>query len=1336
MAQYYKLLPETTHELQLVQALEGRNWNLVVTLLEQHQFSDQRRHRAIETVLKEAKKKFVERIANSDCSIDNFDTVLTHLLRRCFWDLVSNVLQRGLSDAQFKKAIQNSSSRASGKDFTTYVLSFCSDDKLRLQLACRVKRKMWYAVQTMLKGDVGESQRRLAIEVFNEISETDDFIEHVLGRCGDDVDGVLTILAQWQMWKAASKLLQRGASDQPRRSAVEKCMQLPTYDDFRQYALPYCWKDQRQLDSVLKHLLTRGLWSAAIQLLRQGTTVDCRKWDVEKCRKRATVHDFIQYALPYCSKDQLDSVLENLVERNLWKTAVKVLQQDVSDICRRCAVEEYSQRASGSKFIQYALPYCGENDLDSVLSNLVKRCEWEAAGKLLCQCKPCTTSENGRENVGGKGKTDFYSCILPCHYAYIFPFLEEHKNWDTIVYIIHDFVCETLCAWVKSGKRSPHVDAFWAIVENCRVSETCTFHFFSLMKGDTTSRINKVSERLGLKKELCELLYTSLVHNVCVMICSHSKCPKLLTEPVESCVLDIYTEITSCMQHRSEEESVHDTISDFESTKGYVVKFWELNKSIARPVQLFFRFLEQFHLYHSNRRGDHDDDVLLMMFAVLPLFPELQSVALKIMLRSHNSWNVISHACLSRVWEQDRRHLLQAAVKQRQWSVVKQWADHTLYDDQRVWALDETLREKQWDVALLLADHGLTTTELMRVRYRLAKYADWDTVLHMFERGADVAEVSERLGRMNEDKKMNSSLKLDIRQRYIHALGLERNMQARCQTNLEKACQTRQWAFVLYCLFRNPMKNYVRLALKAAMKTKTWHVVMQLVRLMTDTLQRDSLFSRMMKLRQWGVCRALLEQRLSIKVCLDALPQLMEMNQWTLVARVMEHEVPDDVRQEVMDRAWETREGSVVWLCIKSLQTPLSVEEREALFQRAFSCQLWQVVKPLVEEKDDTGIRHRDTALLEAIEQHQWDLVDHCQLHHADINMKDDDGHAPLQRMAMKKDWEAVEELVVRDGDPDLLDRHGYSVLHRAIESEQWVTVKLLIEYQADIHQRMSPKKSRWYCFTPLIMMINARQGQIIEHTLMWCPDQRKGINDRRETTLHAACLSGCWSSMYYLVARGVNPLAVTYQGNSVLVYALLNKDCPQRMLAECIRLGLGTHQPSLTDLEEERVLSLPDHASSRWNWHVGQKITSPFLCAALRELPVVMKMLYESGACSNRELFLLHKELSDVLEPGTEEQEEMEQQIDHNSLLYSKFTHCVEDVALPYLDEVATTPRRLESACRLVISHCLTLRKTRQSDADQLPLSEKMKNFILFSDLTEPDYGKDTRWSPPTSGT
>ena len=118
----------------------------------------------------------------------------------------------------------------------------------------------------------------------------------------------------------------------------------------------------------------------------------------------------------------------------------------------------------------------------------------------------------------------------------------------------------------------------------------------------------------------------------------------------------------------------------------------------------------------------------------------------------------------------------------------------------------------------------------------------------------------------------------------------------------------------------------------------------------------------------------------------------MKMNQWTLVARVTDYDVDDVVRREVLQRAMERRQGSVVWQCIVNMRDRPTVEEREELFLQSFNCEVWQAVKPLVEERAGAGITHRDTALLEAIEQHQGDVVDHCQPHRADINMRDADG--------------------------------------------------------------------------------------------------------------------------------------------------------------------------------------------------------------------------------------------------------------------------------------------------------------------------------------------------------
>ena len=57
----------------------------------------------------------------------------------------------------------------------------------------------------------------------------------------------------------------------------------------------------------------------------------------------------------------------------------------------------------------------------------------------------------------------------------------------------------------------------------------------------------------------------------------------------------------------------------------------------------------------------------------------------------------------------------------------------------------------------------------------------------------------------------------------------------------------------------------------------------------------------------------------------------------------------------------------------------------------------------------------------------------------------------------------------------------------------------------------------------------------------------------------------------------------------------------------------------------------------------------------------------------------------------------------------------------------VCSTPRSLKSSCRLVISRCVTVRRQRHRDATyaQLPLTEELRNYVMFSDLTDPDYGQ-----------
>jgi hypothetical protein len=301
-----------------------------------------------------------------------------------------------------------------------------------------------------------------------------------------------------------------------------------------------------------------------------------------------------------------------------------------------------------------------------------------------------------------------------------------------------------------------------------------------------------------------------------------------------------------------------------------------------------------------------------------------------------------------------------------------------------------------------------------------------------------------------------------------------------------------------------------------------------------DTAQRDSLLTDMITRRQWGVCSVLLEQGVIVQSCLDALPVFMDMSQWTLVARVMEFIVDDDIKQQVMQRAMESREGSVVWRCLRALQHyHPSVEERKKLFQQAMYRGMWQLVKPLVEEKDSTGIRHRDIALLKSIEQRQWDVVDYCQLHGANIDMKDRHGESPLNRETRQKDWKAVRDLVVKGADTNWLDRHGSCLLNAVIDHKRRETARLVIEYHGNIH-RLCRDGDNKLCIL-LERLISAHQGDLLHHSLMWCCDQHKGVPNG-ETTLHAIALGWSPEQLYYQIVRGVNPLRLTNAGQSVLL--------------------------------------------------------------------------------------------------------------------------------------------------------------------------------------------------------
>ena len=1394
----------------MTEAVQRKDWLEVVRLMKRdhrRELPQELRRWAVDETSKLCDDPVCLRLLVTHCDDDVRDIITNNMVTRGRWSVVGEALRRGVSDSQYRWAIDEACRHASDDEFTDYILPHCADNQLDSVLTSLVERGMWSAVGMVLEKSVSYPQHGC---VNDEASEQDITFSMLRRRPDNQLDSVLTKLVERGLWSSVGTVLQRGVSDSQHRWAIDEACKQASDEKITAYILLHCADDQ--LDSVLTILVERGLWNSVGRVLDRGVSDTQHRWAIDEACKQASEKEIIDCILRHCTGEQLDSVLTSLVKRGLWRSVWTALQRSVSDSKRIWAIDEACKHALDTEIVGYILRDCAYNQLDSVLTPLMQRGRWELVRRVLesgvsvsdsqyrwvisLACKHASDEnivhyilphcpDNQLDSVltqlvkGGlwssvkrvleRGVSDSQHrwaigeackrgdnadvklCIQPFLKGNGLPqFIYDGANflltqmikrdmWEHAEMLLFEIVSETLYRWaVVEDNTEPDDAAFWNMVRNpwygvrdlcelCQIARRRERHWL------------KLSQRLdGLSYELCEVLTDSLLESVFEAWCT-TQAPKKeyksATDPSEL-IEKLHSKINRHIR----------SSTPGSDNKGSVIrklihplyaKFSETTKYGDRKHPFFAVHFIKSLINHSypRRTWTASTEGLLVILATVPVVSDVQSVALRVMLR-HKRWDVISYACLSHVWERVRRQLFQAAVEQRQWGAVKRWADHSLYDDQRGWALEEAFQEKQWDVFLLLADYGLVESELMCVHYRLAKHADWDTVLQLFERGGDVTDVKELLtGAKSRKAAYDKNDALKRQQRASELRGLENDLNARKMAlkTLKRAAKQGDWSVVLFSLQRTPVVHHTHLALKAAVASGVWHVVRQLIKLGIDAAQRESLFTRMVKQRQWGVCMVLLEQGVSVELCLTALPELMDMDQWTLVARVMMYDVDDAVRQQVMQRAMERKQGTVVWQCVITMHGDrLSVEERKELFQEALSREVLQAIKPLIEVKDATGIQHRDTVLPEAAEQHQWDVVDHCQLHHADIDMKDDEGHTPMHRAARKEDWEAVKALTKRGADPSLLVSDGESVLHMAIRAEQWDTVKLLIQYHGDIHQR-----ANYWGETPLQMLITACQGEIIEQTLMWCPDQWKGVNREQETALHAVCLSGRPSALYYLVARGVNPQAVTKQGHSALTYAVLCKECPQKMVAECIKLGFCACHPHVSKIEKPSTQGMRRSFHRIWTNAERKTRLYPVKLAVECGLPVVARMLYESGLCSYKELFELRQFLTDRFSGtrsryrnrGFSNNDVYVLGYDHRGQKYcsGKGATAAVKAAADYLMKVCSTPRSLKSSCRLVISRCVTVRRQRHRDATyaQLPLTEELRNYVMFSDLTDPDYGQ-----------
>ena len=100
------------------------------------------------------------------------------------------------------------------------------------------------------------------------------------------------------------------------------------------------------------------------------------------------------------------------------------------------------------------------------------------------------------------------------------------------------------------------------------------------------------------------------------------------------------------------------------------------------------------------------------------------------------------------------------------------------------------------------------------------------------------------------------------------------------------------------------------------------------------------------------------------------------------------------------------------------------------------------------------------------------------------------------------------------------------------------------------------------------------------------------------------------------LLMTGADPLVRDDKGNTLMMAASEAAEGRENVYRALIQSGISTHQPIVS---ESLLASLKER-----NAGVGKAFSSPMELAAKRGQLRIAKMLYASGACSNREVYEL----------------------------------------------------------------------------------------------------------------
>ena len=298
------------------------------------------------------------------------------------WGDVGYMLRRGVSDPQRRWAISVACQRVDDWRMTRYVLPSCTSDQFEDLLTVLVRRRLWQSVGTLLGRARSPAQHRWALHEACQQADDGSLVCYILPHCADhQLDDVLTTIVTRELWRSVDMVLHRIVSPTQHRWAMHEACQKANKDNFRRYILPHCTDDQ--LDGVLNTLVKQGLWWSVNDVLDRGVSTTKQAWAIHEAVRRADDLNIAYCIVPHCTDDQLDDALVTLVTRGLWVCVDRVLHRIVCPATHRRAVQEACQQAEEKNIKKYILPHCADDQRDDVLTTLVTRGLWETVGRVL-----------------------------------------------------------------------------------------------------------------------------------------------------------------------------------------------------------------------------------------------------------------------------------------------------------------------------------------------------------------------------------------------------------------------------------------------------------------------------------------------------------------------------------------------------------------------------------------------------------------------------------------------------------------------------------------------------------------------------------------------------------------------------------------------------------------------------------------------------------------------------------------------------------------------------------------------------------------------------------------